>query len=180
MRLSEGLMHQNEKRHLYSDKAFSVSLHGYPPRRGRIPPQPDRTFPTRIFLHPPNADTMAVPSLPLGCPTGCVNVPCRLRNTTSSPARCHCITSYCALASQGSFFSLPFQATNTTPPLPNQRRPSAESDAAPHPPTWHRWKRSTLQLDELLHNIRDKDLFHESGFVSRYYPSFFQALPHKY
>lgn len=84
--LSGGLMHHNEKRHLYSDKAFSVSLHIYPPRRGRIPPRPDDTFPTHLFFHPPNADTMAVPSLPLGCPTGCVNVPCRLHNATSSVA----------------------------------------------------------------------------------------------
>lgn len=86
VRLSEGLMHPNEKRHLYSDKAFPVSLRIYPPRRGRIPPRPDPTFPTRLFLHPPDTDTMAVPSLPLGCPAGCVNVPCRLRNATSSVA----------------------------------------------------------------------------------------------
>lgn len=72
---SEGLMHRNEKRHLYTDKAFTVSLHIYPPRLGRIPPRPSDTFPTHLFFHTPNTDTMAAPSLPLGCPTGCVNVP---------------------------------------------------------------------------------------------------------
>lgn len=43
-------------------------------------------FPHTSFFNPPplNADTMAVPSLPLGCPTGCVNVPLRLHNTIFS------------------------------------------------------------------------------------------------
>lgn len=48
------LMHYSEKRHLYSHKAFSVSVCICPPQQGRITSssQPDNNFPTHLpFLN---------------------------------------------------------------------------------------------------------------------------------
>lgn len=94
-RLSKCLMHYNEKRHLYTHKAFSVSVRVGPPQRGRIPSssQPDDAFPTHLFFSIPLLPQTStqylffffflslfsvntrVPCFPLGCPVGCVNVP---------------------------------------------------------------------------------------------------------
>lgn len=81
---------------------------------------PTVPFPHASFYTPPNTDTMAVPSLPLGCPMGCVNVPCRLHNTISSVAASCSSPLHNQLlctGQSGVLFFLPFPATNMIPPL---------------------------------------------------------------
>lgn len=57
---------------------------------------------------------------------------------------------------RGPFFLCLFQPQTRNPPSPINDDPALKVVL---PPTWHRWKRSTLQLDELLHNIRGTKFF---------------------
>lgn len=93
-RLWKCLMHYNEKRHVYTHKAFSVPVRVRPPQvrqKNAVLSQSDGTFPTHLFffLNPtftPNSHTIppfllpfssvsaTVPYFPLGCPVGCVSL----------------------------------------------------------------------------------------------------------
>lgn len=107
LRLSKCFMHYNEKGHLYSHRALSVSPYICPSseteyfRLLSLTTETRALFPTHhlFFLNPaftPNSYTIPlffpphlfsvdarVPCFPLGCPVGCVNVPFQLCNIIS-------------------------------------------------------------------------------------------------
>lgn len=59
-RLSKCLMHYNEKRHVYTHKAFSVPVRVRPPRvrqNNSVLSQSDDTFPTHLFFFKPQTST---------------------------------------------------------------------------------------------------------------------------
>lgn len=102
-------MHYNEKRHIYSHKALSVSVHVSPSSETEylhplsLMIWSGALFPTHLLFYPaftPNIHTIPffflllfsvnvrVPCFPLGCPVGCVNVPCPLCNISWVAAAC--------------------------------------------------------------------------------------------
>lgn len=149
-RLSKCFMHYNEKRHLYSHKALSVSAHVCCFQRGGIPSssQPDDTFPTPLFLshfypkHPHNTffsfpSPLSAPEYPVFHLAARWAVwMCLVSYVTSfleslPPAHCHCITCQLLCASQwGSFFSA-FLRHKYDPPNGDGIKLGAECQAAP-------------------------------------------------
>lgn len=88
-RPSEGLMHPNEKRHLYSHRAFSVSLHIYPPNPPLLYSARRYLSHTPLFSPPTPPSTLTqwrCPVFHLAARRSCVNVLSWLRNATSSVA----------------------------------------------------------------------------------------------
>ncbi len=131
-RLSKCLMHYNEKRHLYSHKALSVSSHVCPSKEAeylrplslmiRFPHThllffftPKHPHNTLIFL-PSFLSTLEYPVFHLAARWCCENVPCQLCNIISwVVASCSLPLHNLPATQWGSFFSLPFWGTNMIP-----------------------------------------------------------------
>lgn len=132
-RLSKCLMHYNEKRHLYSHKALSVSSHVCPSKEAeylrplsltsRFPHTSFFFYPAFTTKHPHNTliflpsflSTLEYPVFHLAARWAVWM--CLVSYVTSfleslPPAHCHCIT--CQLLNEG-LFSLPFCGTNMIP-----------------------------------------------------------------